>query len=545
MTGPTTEVGATSSPFANVSPVDGSPLAEVTATAPSEVPAMVARARTAQAAWAEKPVRERARLLLSVKDRILDRAETVMKAVHRETGKPEIEALLSEVLPTADVIDYWTESIEELLDAADLELDRFSYPGKSGVLYREPRGVVALITPWNFPVAIPLRTIVPALLAGNAVVFKPSEITPRAGRLVAELFEGIVPSGVLELALGAGDVGGALAAADVDLVVFTGRVATGKKVAHACAERVSPCVLELGGKDAAIILADANLARAAAGVVWGALTNAGQSCASIERVYVEAPVAARFIEAVVAEVKMLRPNVELGPLTTLAQKVTAMTHVTAAKATGATVLLGGAEHGEAPPGSPLSPSMLLPIVVQVENDDSPLMYEETCGPVIPIAIVANAEEAIRRANASRFGLTASLWTKSISKAQAIARRLRAGVVTINNHAFTGALPAAPWGGQGETGYGVTNSPFALDGFTRPRFVLSDRSGRRREPWWYPYTPGKLKAALALAVLRSGTAGILNKIEALFRFLGGRMSKISTKPFSLPPAPPSATTKDGA
>jgi len=503
-------------PFASESPLDGSPLSEVTPTEASEIPAIVARARAAQAAWGAKPLRERVSALLSVKDRILDRGEAVAKAVHVETGKPEVEALLSEVLPTADVVDYWTDSIEEMLDPTEIELDRMSYPSKRGVLYREPRGVVALITPWNYPVALPLRTLVPALLAGNAVVWKPSEITPRAGKFVSELFEGLLPPGVLELVQGGGDVGAALSSADVDLVVFTGSVATGKKVAHACAERVSPCALELGGKDAAIVLADANLERAASGVVWGALTNAGQNCASIERVYVEAKVAKSFIDTVVAEVKALRPNLDIGPLTTLAQRDTAMAHVAAAKAGGATVLVEGEAKGWTLP----------PSVVQVENDDSPLMREETFGPVIPIAIVADAEEAIRRANASRFGLTASLWTTSYKKAEEMAHRMRAGVVTINNHAFTGALPSAPWSGQGETGYGITNSPLALEGLTRPRFVLTDRSGKKRELWWYPYTPGLTKVALAMAVLRSGTSGIFQKLGALFRLIGGMLGRFS-------------------
>jgi acyl-CoA reductase-like NAD-dependent aldehyde dehydrogenase len=499
------------------SPVDSSPLAEVVATAPAEVPAIVARARAAQAAWASTAVRERARLLYSIKDRILDRAEAVAKAIHVETGKPEIEALLSEVLPTADLVDYWTDSIEELLDTTDIELDMFSYPGKRGAIYREPRGVVALITPWNYPVAVPLRTLVPALLAGNSVVWKPSEVTQRAAKLVADLFEGLLPPGVLELAQGAGDVGAALAATEVDVVVFTGSVATGKKVAHACAERVSPCALELGGKDAAIVLADADLGRAACGVVWGALTNAGQCCAAIERVYVESKVAKSFIEAVVAEVKALRPNVDVGPLTTLAQKETAMAHVASAKASGAKVLVEGEPTGLALP----------PSVLEVDSDDSALMRDETFGPIIPIAIVADAEEAIRRANASRFGLTASLWTTSYRKAQAMARRLRVGVVTINNHAFTGALPAAPWSGQGESGYGITNSALALGSLTRPRFVLTDRSRRKRELWWYPYTPALTKVALALSILRSGRSGILKKVGAFFRLVAGMVGRFST------------------
>jgi acyl-CoA reductase-like NAD-dependent aldehyde dehydrogenase len=504
------------SPFATTSPATGSPLADVTATAPSEVPAVVARARGAQAAWADKPVRERARLLCAVKDRVLDRAEAIAKSVHEETGKPEVEALLSEVLPTADVVDYWTDSIEELLDATEVTLDKMSYPGKSGIIFKEPRGVVALITPWNYPVALPLRTLLPALLAGNAVVFKPSEVSPRAGKIVCDLFEGLLPAGVLELVQGGGDVGAALAEADVDLVVFTGSVATGKKVAHACAERVSPCALELGGKDAAIVLADANLDRAASGIVWGALTNAGQNCASVERVYVEKAVAQKFIEKVVAEVKALRPGVELGPLTTLAQKDTAVAHLEAAKAAGAKVLVEGAPDGYKLPAH----------VVEVENDDSALMRDETFGPIIPIAVVASAEEAIQRANASRYGLTASLWTKNTHQAEELAKKLRAGVVTINNHAFTGALPAAPWSGHGETGYGITNSPLALEGLTRPRFVLTDTSSKKRELWWYPYTPALRTVALAMAVLKSGTAGLFRKLGALFRLIPAMMGRFS-------------------
>lgn len=425
-----------------------------------------------------------------------------------ETGKPEVEALLGEVLPSADVVDYWSESMEELLDATEVELDKFFYPGKSGSIYREPCGVVALLTPWTYPVALPLRTLVPALLAGNAVVWKPSETAARTAQLVFELFDGLVPVDVLVLAQGPGDVGAALASADVDLVVFTGSAATGRKVAHACAERVSPCILQLGGKDAAIVLADANLERAANGVVWGALTNAGQSCASIERVYVESAIAKRFIDKVVAEVAALRPGVELGPLATEAQQAAALARVSAAKTAGARVLAFGKATG----------LVLSPSVVEVDDDDSALMRDETFGPVISIAVVADSEEAIRRANASRFGLTASIWTKNYRRAEEMAHRLRAGVVTINNHAFTGALPAAPWSGRGESGYGVTNSTRALDSLTRPRFVLTDRSRKKRELWWYPYAPILRTIALSMILLKSGSTGIFRKVRALLRLL---------------------------
>jgi acyl-CoA reductase-like NAD-dependent aldehyde dehydrogenase len=396
--------------------------------------------------------------------------------------------------------------MEELLDVVEVELDRVSYPGKMGFVSREPRGVVALITPWNYPIAVPMRTIVPALLAGNAVVFKPSEVTPGAGALLAEMFTGLVPDGVLEVVQGGRDAGARLCECDVDLVVFTGSVAAGREVAHACAERVSPCALELGGKDAAIVLADANLERAANGVLWGALTNAGQNCASIERVYVEESIAQEFIDKVVVRVKELKVPDDVSAVTTSAQRATVARHVEAAVAAGAKVLygdLGGTG----------------PIVVEVPGDDSPLMQEETFGPVIPIARVPSAEEAVRRANASRFGLTASVWTARVRRGEELATQLRAGVVTINNHAFTGAIPAAPWSGVGDTGYGITNSPLALDALTRPRFVLIDRSRGARELWWYPYTPALRTIMLALAVLKSGSRGVFAKLGAIFRLLG--------------------------
>jgi acyl-CoA reductase-like NAD-dependent aldehyde dehydrogenase len=488
---------------------------------PHSVPAAIARARAAQPAWAALPVEERIKKLRPVADRVLAQAEAIAACVHEEVGKPEVEALLGEVLPTADVVAYWSRVVADLLEPTEIEIDPLTYPGKSGSIFREARGVVGVIMPWNFPVALPLRTLVPALLAGNAVVFKPSEVTPRSGELVAKLFEGLLPAGVLELVRGGGEIGAALAGGEVDLVVFTGSVATGRKVAHACAERLSPCAVELGGKDAAIVLADADLDRAANGIAWGAMMNAGQNCASVERVYVDRKVADVFTQKVLAVVATLRPGVDVGSLATPAQRAIVARHVSAAKDAGATVLAGGA--GSDDPGG--ATKDYPPTVVKVEGDDSALMSDETFGPVLPIAIVDGADEAIARANASRYGLTASLWTKNKSKARILAHKLRAGVVTINNHAFTGAIPAAPWSGHGETGWGITGSTLALDTLTRPRFVLVDSSRGKRELWWYPYTPALREVALAMATLRCGTAGLFARVGALFRLIGAMLKRI--------------------
>jgi len=271
-----------------------------------------------------------------------------------------------------------------------------------------------------------------------------------------------------------------------------------------------PCALELGGKDAAIVLADANLERAANGVVWGALTNAGQNCASIERVYVERSIEAAFTEKLLAVVRSLKSRDDVGPLATVRQCAIVREHVEDARAKGAKILAGG----EAPEGSLAYP----PTVLAVTGDDLAIMQDETFGPVIPIAVVENEDEAIARANASRFGLTASVWTGDIKRGARIARKLRAGVVTVNNHAFTGALPSAPWSGYGESGYGITNSPLALDALTRPRFTLLDRNGAARELWWYPYTATLLTVLSSMAVLRSGTSGLSAKLRALWNLV---------------------------
>jgi acyl-CoA reductase-like NAD-dependent aldehyde dehydrogenase len=471
----------------------------------------VARARGSQGAWARLDVKERARRLAPLKDRLLDRASTIAACIHDEVGKPVVEALLGEVLPSADVVAYWSKSMEALLEPVELPLDPLSYPHKRGTMSREPRGVVGVIMPWNFPVALPLRTIVPALLAGNAVVFKPSEVAPRSGALLAEALSGLVPPGVFELVQGGREVGAALCEADVDLIVFTGGTAAGRSVARACADRLLPCALELGGKDAAIVLEDADLERAAHGVVWGSMMNAGQNCASIERVYVDKRVAEAFRAKVCAAVQSLKVGVDVERLGTRAQREWVAEQVADAAGRGASVLVGGGGDGVPPGGDPRA---YPPTVLQVEGDAAALMRDETFGPVLALAVVDGEDEAIERANATRYGLTASLWTRNAARGRRLADRLRAGVVTINNHGFTGALPGAPWAGRGDSGWGVTGSPLALDALTTPRFVLVDRSRARRELWWFPYTPALEAVASSMAVVRSSTRSLFARARAL-------------------------------
>lgn len=508
--------------FSTSSPLDGAPLDPVEATPADSIARIVARAREAQASWAAKPLTERMDAIYKVKDRILDAGEQIAKVLRSECGKPEGEAWTAEVIPNADLVEHWVEGIEEALAPEEINLDPMTYPGKSGAIHAVPRGVIALITPWNFPIAIPLRTIVPALLAGNSIVFKPSEHSPRAGALIAKLFEGLLPNDVFTLVQGAGDVGGALVDAKPDLIVFTGSVPTGRRIAEAAARALVPVSLELGGKDAAIVLEDADLERTARGIVWGAFNNAGQNCASVERVYAVEKIATPLIEKMVCFTKTLRVGEDVGPLTTKAQLETVQRHVDSAREAGAKVLCGGSATGQG--------LLYEPTIVRIEEGEEryPLMTDETFGPVLPVVVVKDEEEAVRRANASRFGLTASIWTKKTSRGEAIADRMRAGVVTINNHGFTAAIAAAPWSGVGESGFGVTNSKHALREFTRPRFVLVDKSSAKSELWWMPYSPSLIATVRAMAILRSATRGIGEKFRALIQLLTNAPKRLMGK-----------------
>lgn len=504
-----------STPFSTKSPVDGKPLSDVTESAPSDLTKTLERAHTASEKWGDRDIEERKKALEPLGKRILEAAEAIATIVRSETGKPEVEAILGEVLASADVVAHWCAVAEDLFEPEEVELDALAYPKKYAFVHRVPRGVVAIVMPWNFPFALPLRAIVPALLAGNAVVFKPSEITPRTGEKIRELLEGLVPDGVFQVVQGGRELGAALVASDVDAVVFTGSPAAGRKVAAVCAERLVPCALELGGKDAAIVLEDANLERAANGLLWGAMMNAGQNCGAVERIYVVEKVAAELKAKIVVAAKALEEGRDYGPLTTAAQRAIVARHLADAKEGGAKLLCGSFADDE---GDEKTTAPLRPTVLEVESDDLAIMREETFGPVLPIRTVKDEAEAIRLANASKYGLTASVWTRDAERGEAIAKKLRVGVVTVNNHSFTGAIPAAPWTGVGESGYGVTGSHFALDIFTRPKLVLVDENKAKRELYWYPYTPILRTVAMALVLARGGAKSIGARIGAIFTLI---------------------------
>ncbi|HQP34676.1 MAG TPA: aldehyde dehydrogenase family protein [Polyangiaceae bacterium] len=486
------------------------PRASVGPTPLDSVAGIVERARDAQELWASLTTYERIRAIAPVRTRALRAAEEACSLVASETGRLFEDALTAEVTFLAELVDYWVAEIEGLLEPAEVLLDPMFFPKKRGRTERVARGVIALITPWEQPLAIPMRTLVPALLAGNAVVFHPSERAPAVGALVASWFDGLLPDGVLQVVQGGRDAVRRIVDAGVDGVVFAGEEREGREVAAACAERLVPCSLELEGKDAAIVLAGARLERTVRGVVWGAFHDAGQSRSAIKRVFVERAIAEPFLRRLVEVTKELRPGLDYGSVASVAQLGELRSQVQDALNHGGELLAGG----ELATGS----TLVAPTIVRVTNSSVGLMRDASFGPALGVEVVDSAEQAIVRANQCRFGMTASVWSRDIGKAERIARRLRAGVVTINNHGFTAVLPGAPWGAAGASGWGVSNGEMAIEQLTRPMFVLTDRSRGRREGWWYPYGPSLRRAGLALARARGG-AGFFGRIAAWFRLLG--------------------------
>jgi acyl-CoA reductase-like NAD-dependent aldehyde dehydrogenase len=436
--------------------------------------------------------------------RLAARAEDLAAVVQRETKKSAADAWFADVVPNLDLFTWWTGPGARTLAPRRSRLSALRYPAKEGELTYEPKGIVGLITPWNYPAALPLRTLVPALLAGNAVLFKPSEVTPETGDLVASLFQDILPGGLVAVVHGAAEAGRAVV--DVsDHVVFIGGTQAGRAVAAQAAERLVTTSLELGGNDAALVLADCDLDRTVQGILWGAFTNSGQNCAAIERVYVDR---SRHDE-LVGRLVSAAGKITVAPLATEAQDAQVRAHLDDALARGAKA------HGTYPG----------PVVLTEVPADARVMREETFGPLCPVVAVEDSEAGLLAANDSDHGLTLSIWTRDQARARSLAARARAGVVTVNNVAVTASMPFAPWSGRGASGTGVTNSPLAILEMVVPRYLLLDH-GRDPEPWWFPGDEGAV--ALAKRSMAWIVAGALGRIARTFGLLFAVRARIAAQ-----------------
>jgi acyl-CoA reductase-like NAD-dependent aldehyde dehydrogenase len=466
---------------------------------PEEVRAAVAKARQAQPAWASLSYRQRARVILEARKLMLAERDELALLISRETGKPVAEAISMEIVPTLDAMHYFAHAAEDLLRPQKIDIGQYGLMGRSSSIVFRPLGVIGIISPWNFPLATPADEVVMALMAGNAVVLKPSELTPLIALKLGDIFKRAgLPAGLLSVVTGDGSTGAALIDARVDKIMFTGSVATGKRVAEAAAKYLTPVVLELGGKDPMIVLEDADFENAARAAVWGAFANSGQACASVERCYVQESIAPKFIEQLVAETRALKQglgtgaDIDVGAMTNENQLQIVADHVNDAKQRGARVLAGG-QRGSNRAGLFYEPTVLANV-----NHDMTIMRDETFGPVLPVMTFTTEDEAIKLANDSIYGLTASVWTKNIAKGRRLAERIEAGTVMVNEVVYTHGIAQTPWGGIKDSGYGRTHGRMGLLELVHPQHIHVNRISFLPDLWWFRYTAqaGRLFGGLA-------------------------------------------------
>lgn len=452
-----------------------------------EINAAVARARSAQARWAAEPWASRRRILERFQQLLCDEKDKVAAVITREAGKPVAEAISTEILVVLDTVKFLLDTVPAFVRP---ELVPHSNPVmklKRGMLCREPYGVIGIISPWNYPFSLPSVQTLTALATGNAVVLKPSEFTPYSSLELERLLRaaGLDPD-LLQVMTGEGPTGAALLQSPIDKLIFTGSVATGKRVAQAAAARLMPVVLELGGKDPMIVLEDADIDVASSAAVWGAFMNAGQTCLSVERCYVHESLYERFLAGCVEKTKKLRlgpgtdPNTDVGPMIHQRQLRIVESHVEDAVARGARVLAGGK------PLSELGPNFFAPTILAGVDHSMLLMREETFGPVLPVRSFKTEDEAVALANDSEFGLAASVWTRNRSCGGAVARRINAGTVMVNDLIACFGISEAPHGGVKASGIGRTHGRFGLEEMVWPKYVDSDLMPRMKKLWWYGY-----------------------------------------------------------
>jgi succinate-semialdehyde dehydrogenase/glutarate-semialdehyde dehydrogenase len=475
----------------SISPATGEILGRVPVHTPQDLHQCLARARAAQPGWNTLPVKQRARVILRVRDYLVEHAEELAATISRENGKTRTDALATEVMPAAFAVTYYARHAKRFLRPQRLRSSSLLLSNKVSWTRRVPWGVVGIISPWNYPFGIPFSEVIMALLAGNAVILKVASQTPLIGQaLAACLHAAGLPEGVFSLLNMPGPViGKAMLEAGIDKLFFTGSVTAGKQLMAHAAETLTPLGLELGGNDPMLVCPDADLHRAANGAVWAGLSNCGQSCAGVERIYVHSQVYDDFLALLAARVEALRigvdtaSDVDLGAMTTERQVATVRAHLDDALAKGAKI------YAQSKSPLPSSDRFLPAMVLTDVNHTMRVMREETFGPVLAVMKVDDMDQAVTLANDSNLGLTASVWSRHTRAALPLASRLQVGTVMINDHLMSHGLPETPWGGFKQSGLGRTHGEIGFAEMTQPQCLVYDRlAWLKKNLWWYPNGP---------------------------------------------------------
>jgi len=485
------------------STVTNQPVGEVIVSTAVDVAAALDRAKAAQKQWAQVPIAERAKIVRGAVDLLVKYREEVIETIRRDTGKTHIDALMIEVIAALDFITHWSARAPKDLSDEPIKPHGFQRILKKVVMHYRPLGVVGVITPWNGPFALAINPTVQALLAGNAVLLKPSEVAPHSADWAARLLhEAGVPKDLMQVLHGDGETGAALVQAGVDKISFTGSVGTGKKIAAGCAAQLIPCTLELGGKDAMIVCADADLERAAGGAVFASVFNSGHVCMGVERIYVVESVADEFERLVEEKLRQVRwgsgDDCDVGALFWDRQLSIIERHIEDAKAKGAEVVVGG----EAVTNGGL---FYPPTLVRNVDHTMDLMKDETFGPIVSIMRVRDEEEALGLANDSDYGLSGSVWTKDTKKGFALAKRMETGSVLINDASMSYGILEVPFGGMKDSGLGQINGARSLRNYTFAQPIGIDRRAPKTEPHWYPHSEKTIKDLDGMVKLVYGTA----------------------------------------
>lgn len=474
-------------------------LGQVHIATPLEISHAYQEARIGQVAWHGIGLKQRLVFIRALRDVLYRQQETIVNTLVAEQGKVAQEARF-ELLAMLEQVEFYLTHSPAILQPREVPVRL--QPHRRYIIEHRPFGVMLVIAPWNYPLFLSLGPIVGALVAGNSVIYKPSEYAPLLGEAIASVIqEAGIPQEVFHILHGYGDVGAALIEAHPDAIVFTGSVPTGKKIARAAAEKLIPVTLELGGKDAAVVLEDADIKRAAAGIVWSGMFNAGQTCASVERVIVVRRVAEALVSAMKAEIarSLLQADGQAGPslasVSTPEQINIVETQVAEAVAGGATLVTGGTRISEA------GHQMYAPTILTGVTPDMRICREETFGPVISVFVVEDEQEAVKLNNATDFGLTASIWTRDRRRGMRVARQLEVGHVSVNDHLIISGISELPWGGIKASGYGRTRGWEGLQSMTYTQTIDVDKSPFSVAPFWYPYN------AIRAGLLKRVTHGL--------------------------------------